>query len=153
MSCTVRILCLVIASCASTGERDADSVPTPFPEGDPALQFEAQQLDAAQRAATPERFQQMYDAACERLDDRLNKWDSVEDWAILYLAEWHALRAVRFGDRKDWESAVQFYEAIEALFGGWENEDSRRVVAAARVRRKRMEARLPPLSSTAVSTE
>ena len=162
MSRTVRILFVVIASCASPSARSAARfkttptwkfVPTPYPAYDAMYRAEAMRLDAAHRIASPERFQEVFEAAVERLDDRLNTaWnDPSTVWCWLYLGDWLALRAVRFGEREDWQSAIKYYEAVEQVltFGPLPTidaclyEEVRRILAAARAGRERIEAHPP----------
>jgi hypothetical protein len=150
MSRAVQLLLVVLASCG--GEQGAQQrarfVPTPFPADDPRLRFEAEQLDAAQRVASPERFKQMFDAADARLQGRLSAdYDTIAGaWCVLYVGDWLALRAARFGERQDWESAIEHYQTLEQTLGRWpEGTEEYRIVGAARAARKRIEAR-PPLA-------
>lgn len=123
-------------------------VPTPFPADDPRLRFEAEQLDAAQRVASPERFKEMFNAADARLQGRLSvDYDTIAGaWCVLYVGDWLALRAARFGEREDRESAIEHYQTLEETMGRWpEGTEEYRIVGAARAARKRIEAR-PPLA-------
>ena len=153
MSRLVWLVLVVIASCGTdrSCQRSAQFVATPFPEDDPRLRFEAAQLDAAQRIASPERFEEMFVAADTRLQDLLgaNLETAVGGWCILYVGDGLALRAVRFGEREDWQSAIEHYETLESVYDSYERfsdglEAERRILAAARAARARIDAqRLP----------